>query len=78
MVVFCVLTLPNTVYEEIWEVRVGGNQKEKKKQTQLVYKGEGFSTFQPGFIWDQGDLAVGGEFSHLHRFLDSTFAASFV
>lgn len=29
------------------------------------------------FIWDQGDLAVGGEFSHLHRFLDSTFAASF-
>lgn len=38
----CVLKLPNIVCEEIVE------------KTQLVYKGEGFSTFKPGFIWDQG------------------------
>lgn len=67
-----VLKLPN-VCEEI--VRGG---EERKNKTQLVYKGEGFSTFKTRNYLGPGDLAVGGEFSHLHRFLDSTFAASFV
>lgn len=62
--VLCVLKLPNIVCEEIVKM-------------QLVYKGEGLSTFKQGFVWDQG-IQLTGEKNHLHRFLDSTFAASFV
>lgn len=47
-------------------------------ETQLVYKGEGVLDVKTRIYLGPGDLAVGGEFSHLHRFLDSTFAASFV
>lgn len=48
-----VLKLPNVVCEEI----VAG-------KTQLVYKGEGFSTLYQD-LFGTRDLAV-GEFSHLH------------
>lgn len=60
----CVLKLPNIVCEEIVEKR------------SLFTKGKGSQRLTRIYL-GPGDLAV-GEFSHLHRFLDSTFAASFV
>lgn len=60
----CVLKLPNIVCEEFVEKR------------SLFTKGEGFSMLNQDLFGTRGFSSW--EFSHLHRFLDSTFAASFV
>lgn len=60
----CVLKLPNIVCEEIVEKR------------SLFTKGKGSQCLNQDLFGTRGFSSR--EFSHLHRFLDSTFAASFV